>query len=53
MDDTDLWLEISSGADVDHAATFLCRPTEEVMNVPSRSACGRMVYDIEDVLRRE
>ena len=30
-DDEDLKLEVSTGRTIDHAATFLCRPSEEVM----------------------
>jgi hypothetical protein len=29
--DEDLKLEVSTGKTADHAATFLCRPTDEVM----------------------
>jgi hypothetical protein len=31
QDDDDLLLEVSTGETVDHAATFLCRPPDEVM----------------------
>lgn len=30
-DDEDLKLEFSTGETIDHAATFLCRPSDEVM----------------------
>ena len=31
QDDEDLRLEVSTGATIDHAATFLCRPVDEVL----------------------
>jgi hypothetical protein len=30
-DDDDLRFEVSTGETIDHAATFLCRPSDEVM----------------------
>jgi hypothetical protein len=31
QDDFDLRIEVSTGSTVEHAATFLCRPVEEVL----------------------